>query len=62
MSKKSKGQGKTCDNKTASTLAAASIMQYFKEENYGIVTFFPNSVCVQSKKCKYKSAKDNSSD
>jgi len=57
MSKQPKETQTTCDKYTASTLAAASIMRYFKEQNWQMISFFPNAVCVQQKKCKYKSDK-----
>ena len=42
--KKSSGKEK---EKNASTLAAASVAQYFKEKNWKIITFFPNSPCAK---------------
>lgn len=45
--KKSKQKG-TCDGKEASTLAAGSIAQYFTENNWKIISFFPNSPCAQN--------------
>lgn len=42
--KKSSGKEKS---KNASTLAAASLAQFFKEKNWKIITFFPNSPCAK---------------
>ena len=51
MSEKAR-KAEVCDAKTASTLAAASIMHYYRERNWKIISFFPNAVCAGSKKCK----------
>lgn len=54
MSKKLKGTAGVYDSKNASSLAAASIMHYFRERDWKIVSFFPNAVCAGSKACKKK--------
>ena len=45
MSKKSLGPG--CDPKEASTLAASSLVHFFKQRDWKIVSFFPNSPCAR---------------
>ena len=46
MSEKERPSNAACDAITASTLAAASIIEYFKKNNWQIVSFFPNSACA----------------
>ena len=48
MSKKSKKDGENAD----SACAASSLMQYFLEHDWKIISFFPNLPCALSKKCK----------
>lgn len=49
MSEKVNHTGKVCDNKTASTLAASSVVRFFKERNWKIISFFPNTPCCEKK-------------
>ena len=48
MSKQEKRAVSACDPKTASTLAAASVMQFFRGKTWKIVSFFPNSPCART--------------
>jgi len=51
MSKHSKKDGENA----AGTLAAASLMQYFLDHDWKVISFFPNSPCALSKKCEKQS-------
>ena len=46
MSKQNKGGETSCDPKEAASLAASSILNYFKEHKWKIISFFPNASCV----------------
>lgn len=34
-----------CDDKAAATMAASSVAGYFKDNDWKIISFFPNSSC-----------------
>ncbi len=49
MKEKKSEKTKSGKQYKASTLAACSVAQYFKEKEWKIISFFPNSKCCQKK-------------
>ena len=47
MREKKNKQTAICNQEDAATLAAGSVAEYFKEKNWKIISFFPNSQCAQ---------------
>lgn len=47
MSEKGNKPVSGCDAKTASTLAASSLIRFFQKKHWKIVSFFPNSPCAR---------------
>lgn len=47
MRDKDNQQASVCDAQAAGTLAASSVARYFKDKQWKIISFFPNSVCAK---------------
>lgn len=39
-----------CDDKAAGAMAAASMAKFFKDQNWKIISFFPNTPCSKNVK------------
>lgn len=50
------------DSYTAGTMAACSIMQFFKRHNWQIISFFPNSVCAKKRHIQLENLSDDTKD
>lgn len=42
----------SCDRQEAGSAAASSLMQFFKQQNWKVVSFFPHSKCRKDPKKK----------
>lgn len=60
MNGKDKKITERCDAKESSTLAASSVAQFFKENNWKIISFFPNAECIK-KRAKGKQKQESDS-
>ena len=51
-----------CDDQSAAALAAGSMAKFFKDQNWKIISFFPNTPCAKKPKRPVRRKKNTKND